>query len=446
MLRMKRKYAVSAFIGVCLMLFNHLVSAQDSTQVLTLADAITRASSNNKSVQLAGVDEQIAQSNYKQTDAIFLPQVGVSYTAMSTNNPLNAFGFKLQQKSITQADFNPDLLNHPSGTPDFSTQLSVQQPLLNLDMLYMRKGAAKQSELYQFKTKRTKEYVTYEVQKAYLQLQLAYDAVKVLQEAAQTAHAMYQLTNNYFNQGLVQKSDVLNAQVHESMVTTNLANAKSNIRNASDYLSFLMGVPAGLVYVIADKNIDDIIVADTAIKVPDARADFMAMKTAIEASNLMIKSSKMSYLPKLNAFGNYQLNDSRMFGFGANAYLAGIQLSWNIFNGNRTKNTIVTKTLERNKLEQQLAQQKDQSQLELNKTNRDLQDARFQIEQQHAAIQQAAEALRILQNRYEQGLVKTTDVLMAETQLAQQKLGLAQAQYNYQSTKAYIQFLTTTTH
>ncbi len=35
---------------------------------------------------------------------------------------------------------------------------------------------------------------------------------------------------------------------------------------------------------------------------------------------------------------------------------------------------------------------------------------------------------------------------MAETQLAQQKLGLAQAQYNYQSTKAYIQFLTTTTH
>ncbi|WP_218332040.1 TolC family protein, partial [Hydrotalea lipotrueae] len=149
---MKRKYAVSAFIGVCLMLFNHLVSAQDSTQVLTLADAITRASSNNKSVQLAGVDEQIAQSNYKQTDAIFLPQVGVSYTAMSTNNPLNAFGFKLQQKSITQADFNPDLLNHPSGTPDFSTQLSVQQPLLNLDMLYMRKGAAKQSELYQFKT------------------------------------------------------------------------------------------------------------------------------------------------------------------------------------------------------------------------------------------------------------------------------------------------------
>lgn len=446
MLRMKRKNVLNVAIGVCFMLLQQSIIAQDSTQNLTLADAINRAEANNKSVQLAGIDEQIAQSNYKQTNAIFLPQVGMSYTAMSTNNPLNAFGFKLQQKSITQADFNPDLLNHPSGTPDFSTQLSVQQPIVNLDMLYMRKGAAKQVELYQFKTKRTKEYVTYEVQKAYLQLQLAYDAVKVLEESAQTAHAMYQLTQNYFNQGLVQKSDVLNAQVHESMVTTNLANAKNNIKNASDYLSFLMGTPTGVVYTITDKIDDDTNITDITAKVPEARADFMAMKTAIEASKLMIKSSKMSYLPKLNAFGNYQLNDSRMLGFGANAYLAGIQLSWNIFNGNTTKNIITTKTLERNKLEQAFMQQKDQSQLELNKTIRDLQNARFEIKQQQTAIEQAAEALRILQNRYQQGLVKTTDVLMAETQLAQQKLGLAQAAFTYHSTRAYIQFLTATTH
>jgi len=437
---------LNAFIGLCFLLFQQTVLAQDSTQQLTLSDAIARAEANNKAIQLAGIDEQIAQSNYKQTSAIFLPQVGVSYTAMSTNNPLNAFGFKLQQKTITQADFNPDLLNHPSGTPDFSTQLSVQQPLVNLDMLYMRKGAEKQTELYQFKTKRTKEYIVFEVQKAYLQLQLAYDAVKVLQEAEQTAHAMYQLTQNYFNQGLVQKSDLLNAQVHENMVTTQLANAKSNIKNASDYLSFLMGAPTGTTYTIGKVVFDNTLSGDSITKVPEARADFMAMQTAIEASNLMIKSSKMSYLPKLNAFGNYQLNDKSMFGFGANAYLAGVQLSWNLFNGNRTKNTIVTQTLERNKLQQQLSQQKEQSQLELNKTYRDLHDAGYQISQQQSAIQQASEALRILQNRYEQGLVKTTDVLMAETQLAQQKLGLAQAQFNYQTTQAYLQFLTQTSN
>lgn len=417
--------------------------AQDNIKTLSLADAVTATLSNNKAIQLAKIDEDIALANYKQTEAIYLPQVGFSYTAMSTNNPLNAFGFKLQQKSITQNDFNPDLLNHPSGTPDFTTKLEVQQPLVNMDMLYMRKGAAKQSEVYQYKTQRTKEFLTFEVQKAYLQLQLAYDAIKVLEEAQQTTSSVYKFTNDHFEQGLIQKSDVLNAQVQVTTVETNLAKAKSNIRNASDYLSLLMGQTGGTIFRI-NETIDTYPFAnDTVSKIPSDRADFMAMQKALEASDLMIKSSKMSYLPKLNAFGSYQLNDSRMLGFGANAYLAGVQVSWDIFKGNRTKNSIVTQTLERNKLTEQLAQQKDQSQLELNKAYRDLSDAQFNIKQQKIAIEQASEALRILQNRYQQGLVNTTDVLMATTQLSQQKFALAQAVFTANVTKAYLQLLTT---
>ena len=418
------------------------ISAQSSIKKLSLNEAITTALNNNKSIQIAKLDENIAASNYKQTEAIYLPQIGVSYTAMSTNNPLNAFGFKLQQKSITQNDFNPDLLNHPSGTPDFTTKIEVQQPLINMDMLYRQKAAAKQTEIYQYKTQRTKEYLSFEVQKAYLQLRLAYDAEKVLEEALQTTKSVYAFTENHFQQGLIQKSDLLNVQVQVTTVESNLSKAKSNIGNASDYLSLLMGQKSGFIYTVSDTESTAAAFTDTT-GIAATRADFMAMQKAIEASDLMIRSNKMSYLPKLNAFGSYQLNDSRMLGFGANAYLAGVQLSWEIFKGNRTKNTIATETLERNKLNEQLAQQKDQSQLELSKALRDLTDAQFEIKQQKDAVVQAAEALRILQNRYQQGLVNTTDVLMANTQLSQQKFALAQAIFTANVTKAYIQFLHT---
>ena len=418
------------------------ISAQSSIKKLSLNEAITTALNNNKSIQIAKLDENIAASNYKQTEAIYLPQIGVSYTAMSTNNPLNAFGFKLQQKSITQNDFNPDLLNHPSGTPDFTTKIEVQQPLINMDMFYQQKAAAKQTEIYQYKTQRTKEYLSFEVQKAYLQLRLAYDAEKVLEEALQTTKSVYAFTENHFQQGLIQKSDLLNVQVQVTTVESNLSKAKSNIGNASDYLSLLMGQKSGFIYTVSDTESTAAAFTDTT-GIAATRADFMAMQKAIEASDLMIRSNKMSYLPKLNAFGSYQLNDSRMLGFGANAYLAGVQLSWEIFKGNRTKNTIATETLERNKLNEQLAQQKDQSQLELSKALRDLTDAQFEIKQQKDAVVQAAEALRILQNRYQQGLVNTTDVLMANTQLSQQKFALAQAIFTANVTKAYIQFLHT---
>ncbi len=418
------------------------ISAQDSTKFLSLSDAIANSLQNNQSVQLAQQDEKIANAKFNQTQAIYLPQVGFSYTAMSTNNPLNAFGFKLQQKSITMSDFNPDLLNHPNGTPDFTTKLEVMQPIINKDMWYQKKAAAKQTEIYQFQTERTKEYIQFEVQKAYLQLAFAYDAVKVLEDANKTSKAVNKFAVDHFEQGLIQKSDVLNTEVHIKMVESNLAKANSNIKNASDYLSFLMHLPTGVIYKINEPSTGNSSVTVNGIKLTDSRSDFLAMQKAIEASDYAIASTKKSYLPRLNAFGSYQLNDSRMLGFGANAYLAGLQLSWDIFSGNKTKNTITTQTLERNKLKDQLVQQKDQSQVELNKALRDLSDANFEVKQQEKAIDQASESLRILQNRYEQGLANTTDLLMASSQLSQQQLLKAQALLTGNITKAYIQFLT----
>ncbi|MBS1527272.1 MAG: TolC family protein [Bacteroidetes bacterium] len=421
--------------------------AQDtSVRKLTLNEAIAATLNNNKTARIAKLDEGIAQANYRQTDAAFLPQVGFSYTAMTTNDPLNAFGYKLEQRLITPNDFNPALLNHPSGTSDVMTKLEVQQPLLNADMLYARKGAEKQVEVYQYRGQRTNEYLTFEVQKAWLQLQLAYKAASVLEDALKTAQSVYKFTDDHYQQGLIQKSDVLNARVHLTSVESSLAKAKSNISNASDYLSILMGTKTGVIYAIDDQAEADQLIADTTLKVSDSRADFMAMQKAIDASNMMLKSNQMSYLPKLNAFGNYQYNDARLTGFGANSYMAGIQLSWDVFKGNARKSKIDAQKLERDKLTEQLALQKQQGQMELNKAFRDLSDTMAEIVRDHAAVDQAAESMRILQNRYEQGLINTTDVLMADTQLSQQKFALAQAEFNQAVTKAYIQLLTSSTN
>jgi outer membrane protein TolC len=429
-------------LGLLLISIAGFSQSQEPVKYLKLEDVIEKAYQQNRSIQLAKMDETIAGSRLKQTDALYLPQVGLSYTAMSTNNPLNAFGFKLQQKSITAADFNPDLLNNPKGTPDFTTKLEVMQPIINLDLLYQKKAAEKQAEMYQYQTQRTKEAIRFEVQKAYLQLGLIHASIKVLEEALSTSKKVESFTDNRFKQGLLQKSDLLNAQLQVKSIETNLAKAKSNLGNASDLMSLLMGNTAGQLYAVDEIPFSNANQIETASTPSGERADFMAMQKAIDATDLNIIATKKSYLPKLNAFGSYQLNDSRMLGFGANAYLAGVQLSWDIFKGNRTKNNIATQVLEKNKMSSQLQQLKDQAQLELGKTYRDLNNASFQRNQQEKAVEQASESLRILQNRYEQGLVNTTDVLMASTQLAQQQLALIQASYDKQISLAQIEFMT----
>ncbi|HWB25666.1 MAG TPA: TolC family protein [Chitinophagaceae bacterium] len=442
MVKRKRKrgytylYMIAAMLAV-----SSAGYAQDSTHFLSLDEAINAAVKENKNLMQAQMDEKVAASAYKQTDAIFLPQVNFSYAAYTSNNPLNAFGFKLQQKDVQQQDFNPAILNNPGATPDFATGLMVQQPIINMDMLYMRKSAAKQTEVYQLKTQRTREYITLMVQQAYLQLQLAYNAKKVFKQALLTAQATYKFTSDRYQQGLLQKYDVLNVSVQIKSIETSIEETNSNIGTASDYLSALMNKPQGTVYTAEDiAVIEDRTQADT---LPAARADFKATEAALQSYNLMIKSSRMGYLPKLNAFANYQLHDKSMFGFGANAYMAGIQLSWDIFKGFQNKNKINTQVLQRDKLALQLDEQKDEATTELNKTRRQVNDAAYKMQQQQEAIDQASEALRILQNRYNQGLVNTTDVLMAQTQLSQQQLGYAQAVFARNTALVYLQYLTT---
>jgi outer membrane protein TolC len=410
---------------------------------LSLQEALDATLINNKEIVLAKLEEEGATARFRQTNAVFLPQIKVSYTAMSSNNPLNAFGFQLQQQSITPADFNPDLLNNPSNTQNFMTKAEWQQPILNMDMLYMRKAAHEQTAIYALKTRRTREYLTFEVQKAYAQLQLAQQAQLVLEDALKTVNSIFTSTQNRFEKGFLQKSDVLNVQVQVNAMERQFAEAKSNVQNASDYLSVLMDKPTGVVYTV--NLIENITVVDSIeTKIPENRADFQAMQSAVAAHDMMISSGKMAYLPKLNAFAEYLLNDAEVLGFGSNSYLVGAQLSWTLFNGTTTRNKIEEYRIERNKTAEQLQYQKNQSQVELNKTLRQLQDARFSLLQYETAVSQATEALRILQNRYEQGLVGTNDILQSQTQLAQQKLYQAQAMFTFNTTQAYLQFLTTT--
>ncbi len=439
-----QKQAFTFLLILSVFITNTRLMAQDSSRTLSLKELLEQATVNNNNVQLAKMDESIATAKYKESQSYVLPQANLSYAAFTSNNPLNAFGFKLQQKAVTAADFNPALLNDPAGIPNFMTQLQVQVPLLNLDMQYMRKSAYMQTAIYQFKTQRTLEQIVFQATQAFLQLKMTYDAQKVLVEGLQTMQSLYKFTNDRFQQGLLQKSDLLNIEVQIKSFETNIAENKSAIANISDLLAVFMNKPTGVIYTITETNTSGSF-AELTDSLPEQRSDFKAMETAIASYDMLLKSSRKSFLPRLNAFANYQLHDKSMLGFGAGAYMAGIQLSWDIFKGYATKNKIATQQLEKNKIAASLQNQKQESKIALLKTNRQYKDASFKMEQQKAAILQSKEAVRILQNRYQQGLVNTIDVLIAQTQLSQQQLGYAEAAFSKQLALAYQQFLTATT-
>ena len=424
---------------LALLLFVWTLSAQESIPI-SEKEVLDRVQENNSQLRISQQEFFAARAQYRQTNAVFLPNISVSHTAMTTNNPLMAFGSRLNQEIVTQSDFDPARLNNPDRIDNFSTKVEVQQPLINFDGFYQRAAAKNKMRATELKSLRTGDHMELESKKAYMQLQLAHKAVSVLEQALETAEANMRMAENNFKQGYLQRSDVLAVEVRVTEVNNQLQYARSNVRNASDYLMFLMGDSMDVV--LTPKDSLEVQMSESLnTLLPEERADIQAMDLAAEARRKMYQADKMSFLPRLNAFGSYELYDDEIFTGEANGYMAGVALTWDLFDGSKRFGKTQQSKAEFKQAELEYGQYLQQSQLELNKARRALQDAENKLELTRLALEQSREALRIRNNRYEQGLEKTTDLLMAETQFSEKQLEYFQTVYEYNYALEYLDFL-----
>ncbi|MCV6631642.1 MAG: TolC family protein, partial [Flavobacteriaceae bacterium] len=309
---------------------------------------------------------------------------------------------KLNQEILTSGDFNPALLNDPAQIEDYATRIEVKQPLLNFDGLFARKAAKAKLEATHLQAQRTKEYMQLEVAKAYMQLQLAYKSVTVLEKAKEAALANKKMAENSLKQGYLTKADMLLVEVRVTEVLNQLAYAKSNIANASNYLSVLMNDKNYSIYEPTDTLLPLVVETEKSL-VSEERADIKAMSYAQKAYQQMHRANKLKFLPRLNAFGTYELHDDEIFKGDANSYLFGAQLSWDILDGSKRFGMAKKSKAEHKKSVLAYEQYLSQSQVELQRTNRMLADAKNKLALTKLAMQQSEESLRIRTNRFKQG-------------------------------------------
>ena len=417
-----------------------MIFAQQTVPI-SKAEVLEKVSQQNNKLKIGEQEVFSAKGDFNQTNAVFLPNVSASHTAMTTNSPLMAFGFKLNQAIVNQSDFDPSNLNNPSKTNMFTTTFEVQQPLINVDGIFQRKAAKSKWEAMRMQLARTGDYLSLETEKAYMQLQLAYKSVEVLETALNAAKENLNMANNSFKQGYLQQSDVLTVEIRVAEVENQLQYAKSNVINVSEYLGFLMNEEVSGVY----KPTDSLTVSLRLISNKNlsyGRADIQAMQFATDAYKQSYKADKMSFLPRLNAFGSYDLYDDKLFGADSNGYLVGVSLSWDIFQGSKRVGKTQKSRADYTKASLELEDYKSESQLELNKAKRMYQDAKNNLNLTELALQQSEEALRIRTNRFKEGLEKTTELLMAETLFSQKQLEYFNTVFQHNYALAYLDFLT----
>ncbi|WP_332027481.1 TolC family protein, partial [Kaistella sp.] len=386
-----RKFLITAFA----MCSATVLWAQGTVRV-SRHDLEERIERNNLQLKIASAEVHSAEADLLMSRAMYLPNIKASYTGISTNNPLMAFGSKLNQERVTMEDFNPANLNNPKNIFNFATKLEVQQPIYNKDAVYMKKAGEVKVEVLKLKQERTREYLKFELNKAYMQLQMAYKNVEVLEGARATVLANKKVIDNYFKNGMIQKSDVLDMNVRVAEIDSQIRFANSNVQNASDYLFYLLDEsPENKVMKPAEtlQYQEDLLTPAPVLSTE--RKDLLAFRKSLESYDYLVKSSEAKFLPRLNAFGSFELYDNKPYQFNANGYLVGVELSWNIFDGMKAKSEIAKYKADLARSETEVVQYQKQSSLELTKAFRQVADADHKVKLSKQAWEQTAEAYRI---------------------------------------------------
>lgn len=398
---------------------------------------------NNLQLKGTIADQEAAKYDYRQSNSLFLPSVTFSHTGFMTNSPLMAFGTKLNQELLKPSDFDTRLLNNPDDRGGFTTKLELMQPLINSDGMAKRKAAKLKMEISRLQSDRQIEFLQMEAVKTYMELQLSYKAIGIFEKALSTAQMNETLITNYTNEGLTKSTDMLAIQLRVNEVKNMVQMSKTNFRNTSDYLGYLMNTTkTNIVFVPSESLMTDSETIQQDMEVSLSRKDIAAMDGASQIYKQMVNSTRLSFLPRLNMFASYERNGLDFINNDANGYMIGAQLSWNLFDGYKS---IAVNQKSKVELDKSIIERNNYinlQKIELSKAIRQLDDASNHIKACQLAVEKATESYRIYKNRFNEGLEKTTDLLNAETTLQTAELTLAEAMFKYNYLKTYIKFLT----
>ena len=348
-----------------------------------------------------------------------LPQIDFVEDISRSDDPVYVFGTKLRQQRFTQADFSLDALNRPAATGNFATRLAGQWRLFDgwatEDNIHAAKLGAKSAEQM---SSSVNQGIVFQVVQAYQAVLYAQRQIDIAQHQQQTAQALLHDAQAHVKAGLAVDSDLLAAQVNLAERQQEEIAAEGSLDDAWAQLDTAMGAgeltgtkPA--LQPLDAKDFPAGVLADDIAAGLKARPDLQALRIATGAQQTAVRAAKAGFLPQVAAYGNWESDRQTFVGSGGDNWVAGVQLSLDIL-------PLAKRAHLR---QQQAAQQKAQAQqqsaefeirLAVERAYTGHRTAERMVATAHAAMQQSAESLRILTNRYNAGLATMTDLLRAE--------------------------------
>jgi outer membrane protein len=307
-------------------------------QVLSPEDAVNYVLDNNYGIKIANKNLEVSENNTTIYNTGFLPTV--TGNAGATYN--------LDNNESEFSDGNTTTLNGAESSR-YNASLDVNYTLFDgLGRKYNYKRLKEQYQLSELQARETIENTIIELFSIYYNVAQLSENVTTFQQTLSISQDRLVRSEYQFEYGQNTKLEVLNAEVDINNDSINWINTNQQLSNTKRDLNFVMGNQ-----LVDDFNVKteinfllEINKADLLQKAKSRNVALLQADKSIQISELDIKTGKSSYLPTLGLVGSYgwSKNNNNAASFLAGStntgLSAGLNLSWNIFDGGSTLTTV----------------------------------------------------------------------------------------------------------
>lgn len=401
---------------------------------VTLDQAVSAALGTQPQIRQSKAGIDAAASRIQQETASRLPKVQVSESITRGNNPTYVFGSLLEQGRFGADNFSTAALNSPSALTNMRSAITTSVSIYDGLRTTARIDAARESRSQAESTLQlTEQSVRFEVIRAYYGLLVARAARDVSDQAVRTAESNVQRVQDRLRAGLVVDSDLLAAQVELSHLKGQQIQARGDIVIAEAGLDIWMGVPidvspqvSGL---LAEKTFQvdnqDVLIQ----RAIEHRPDYATSSSIVRTAEDRVREAHADFLPSARGFANVGIS-SRNPVNGSSDYVVGANITFDIFNPERKARLSEARSAKFS-AEAQQDERRNQIRLDVVRAVQQFGIAKQQLDVARSSVDQAQEALRIIQDRYDLGLNTITDLLRAQSELVRARMGVLASRHAY---------------
>mgnify|MGYP002629174015 CR=1 FL=1 len=410
------------FVLCGVLMFSALSAAAQESPKYTLADCVRLALDTSPTLASAEQNMFIANQGLKRAWGAFLPSLSTSYNrnqswrkdfAYTATDPSTGLPVQVPDRDTDYKDQSLSLsagLNVFSGFGKFGGLKTARNELhaSEMDLGYSRQQAIET------------------VATAYINLLRNERLLEVSTEARDLAAKELEKAETYHRIGSAAKSDVLQAKVRLEQTRLDEVRARNNVEQGFADLAHAMNRPLIERFDVDRSLLDrDYQLSDLETLFTEAlaqRQDLMSRSFTLEARGGDVKSANAGLLPSVDIYARYSRSENLSeFRFGAPENAASsvsIQVQWNIFDRYATLAGRSQAYARKRIAEYNLQQAELDAQLEVRRTYNSVIEARERISLTQETIANAAEELRLAQERFRVGAGTMLDKITAQVNLA----------------------------